>query len=244
MANSGNVFNWSELIPASQWQVYRDGLSALEQRRLRFALGGGYAFSAYSHRWRNTKDLDIYVLPEDREAVVDALTAAGFDDYYEQASYDRSWSYRSIRDGTIIDVLWAMCNHVASVEETWLTLGPELDVRGMRLRLLPVEKLVWLKLYVFQRERCDWPDLLNILFTQGPTLDWGALLAELGQDRLLLGGLLAVFRWMCAAQAQELPKWIWSEVGVNPPLAWTDCWNERQQVAILNGNDWFGPKTS
>ncbi len=235
------ILNWSELIPDPQWHVYRDGLKALVDRGLRFAVGGGYAFSAYALRWRNTKDMDIYVLPDDREAVIDALGAAGFDDYASQSPYDRSWSFRGFRDGTILDVLWAMCNRLTPVKEAWLTSGPELDVRGMRLRLLPVEELIWVKLYVFQRDRCDWPDLLNLLYAQGPVLNWRHLLEQVGEDRRLLGAALALLGWICPARSQELPEWVWEQVGVSRPVGGRDASGDSRRAALLDGRDWFGP---
>jgi hypothetical protein len=45
-------------------------------------LGGAFAMAAYTGRWRNTKDMDLFVLPSQRDAMVQLLTELGFQDYY------------------------------------------------------------------------------------------------------------------------------------------------------------------
>jgi hypothetical protein len=238
---TAEILNWAGLIPDAEWRVYRDGVKSLEDKRIPFAVGGGLAFSAFARRWRNTKDMDIYVLPRDQGAVIAALLSAGFEDYASQSPYDRSWSFRAYRGGSILDALWGMPSHLFWVEPEWLTRGPTLQVQGMRLRLLPLEELLRVKLYVLQRERCDWPDLLNILFVQGPAMDWRRVVAEMGESRGLLGSLLALFGWMCPDRAQELPEWLWREFGIERPPNAPEG-GDLQRVAHLDARDWFGPR--
>jgi hypothetical protein len=236
-----NVFNWSDLIPDEHWQAYREALEAIESRQLKYALGGGYAFSAYAHRWRDTKDLDIYILPHNHEAVIAAMESAGYRDYFSQSPYDRSWSYRGFRDGLIVDALWGMPSHLAWVEESWLTSGPTMGVRGMSLRLLPIEEFLRLKLYVFQRTRCDWPDLLNMLLIQGASLDWQRLLTMLDDDVPLMAAVVTTFAWVCPTQAQGLPEWIWPRLGLHrppSPESGADC----LRASRLCEHDWLGPR--
>jgi hypothetical protein len=247
MINKKNppLLNWSNQLPDAEWRVYRTGLEAIRARDVCFALGGGLAFSAYSLRWRNTKDMDIYILAKDHEAAIAALSDAGFEDYFTRLPYDRSWSHRAVCGEMILDVLWGMPNHLLPVEPAWVDSGPELDVRGMRLRLLPVEVLIWLKLFVFQRTRCDWPDVLNLLYAQGPTLDWRRLVNGLvGDNRRLFGAVLGILAWMCPDRAGELPDWIWEETGVSRPQTDGDGMADRRRVAMLYEKDWFGPSVA
>lgn len=230
----------SELIPEQEWRLHRAVLEAAAARGLPFALGGGLAFSAYSGRWRNTKDMDLFLLPTDREAMIAAVTGGGFDDYYEQEPYDRSWIYRGFRDGVIVDVIWQMANHRAPVDEAWLTRGQEVEVRGFCLKLVPPEEMLFSKLYVVQRTRCDWPDLLNVLSARGPEMDWEHLLRRVGEDAPLLGALVHLFRWMCPERARDLPPWIWRRMGLYEPESGQDG-DDRHRVALLDSRDWFGP---
>src|SRR3954464_5165201 len=154
------------MIPPNEWRIYRQVLTAAEQARIPFAIGGAFAVATYTGTWRNTKDLDLYVLPEYKERMIAMLTGLGFTDYYEKVPYDRWWIYRSTQDDTIIDVIWAMANHRAQIDDLWMS-GPEIDMHGNRVRVLPAEAMLWDKLYIMQRDRCDWPDALNLIYSAG-----------------------------------------------------------------------------
>lgn len=236
------VMDFTGLIPAEEWPLDRAALEAVRRRGLRFALGGGLAFSAYSGRWRNTKDMDLYVLPSDREAMIEAITSAGFVNYYDQEAYDRSWIYRGFQAGNIIDIIWTMPNHRMEVDPIWLTQGEEITMYGVTLRLLPAEELILAKLFVLQRDRSDWPDILNILMARAKGLDWERMLQRLDGDAYLLGGVVNVLRWLCPEQAQALPAWIWSRMGLTGLHLISENQDCRQRAGLLDSRDWFGPE--
>lgn len=243
--NSNHAEDLSDLLPLEEWRVSRQAIHLARDAGLPFAVGGGIAFSAYSRRMRNTKDLDVFVLPRDRDAWVKALTDAGFQDYYPQLAYDRSWIYRGYREGVILDVIWTMPNHRMVVDEQWLTRGREVVVHGERLRTLPLEALLWSKLYVLQRDRTDWPDILNMLDEQVERVDWDRLLARVDGDAALLGGVLSVFRWLCPERAAAIPGRVWEPCGLlarTNPMPEPVCENGRQRAFLLDTRDWFGPK--
>jgi hypothetical protein len=86
------------------------------------------------------------------------------------------------------------------------------------LPLLPAEAVILSKLYVLQKDRCDWPDLLNVLSCRAADLDWRFLIEDMHRDDLrLLGGLLNVFAWMDPAAAGRVPGWVWDRVGISAP---------------------------
>jgi hypothetical protein len=224
------------IVPLEQWRLYQPAIEAALAEGPSFAVAGGLAFSAYSGRIRNTKDIDLCVRPDDRQRMIDHLTQAGFKDYYDQENYDRQWIYRGWKDGGIVDVIWQMANYRTEVDDLWLTRGPEILLHNHRIRLLPPEELIWSKLYVLQRERCDWPDLLNIFHAMGQTLDWNYLLRRIGPDAPVLGGLLNVFGWLCPEQARQFPARLWSLVGLRKPASLPD----QHRVQLLDTRDWFG----
>src|SRR5262245_56540476 len=98
-------------MPKNEWRLHRKAIETARARGLRFALGGGLAFSAYSGRWRNTKDMDLFLHPSTREAMVAAVSSAGYTDYYAVEPYDRTWIYRATQGGVILDLIWTMPNH-------------------------------------------------------------------------------------------------------------------------------------
>ena len=124
--------------------------------------------------------------------------------------YDRGWIYRGNVDDIIVDIIWGMPNRRTEVDLDWVTRGPCLNLQGDRVRVLPPEELIWAKIYVLQRDRSDWPDILNLIFATGPRLDSERLLDRLGEDALLLAAILSVFRWLNPAAANRLPQWLWN----------------------------------
>jgi hypothetical protein len=232
--------DWSIFIEREDLELYRAALHALSATGAPFAIGGGLSFSAYTRRWRFTKDLDLYIRPKDSEQMVAALKSAGFPDLFEKKKYDQGWSFRGHQGEVIVDLLWGMANYKTWVDDVWVTAGPELEFAGHRVRLLPGEEQLWAKLYVLQRTRCDWPDLLNLLHAIGARMDWTHMLDRVGEDVGVLGGLLSVFRWLCPQRSSELPGWVWERVGLakQPPGAGTEA--DGHRAALIGHSNWFG----
>lgn len=225
-----------------QGEIYRRVISKANDRGLRFAIGGGLAVNAYTGLQRNTKDLDIYVTPAGCKAMVEILSLAGLSDYYERSPYDRKWIYRGYADGVIVDVIWAMANQAAEVDEAWLSRGPDVEIAEQRLRLLPPEELLWTKLYVVQRDRCDWPDVLNLIYSKGGVMDWRHLLKRLGDDAALLAGVLSLFAWLCPGRVRTVPGWLWEQLNlIEPPPSATSRECDRHHVGLIDSRPWFIP---
>lgn len=196
---------WSSIVPDEQWKVYLDAIRATRKTGARFLLGGAFGLAGYTGRWRNTKDLDFFVLASDKDKIIDALTKIGFEDYYPTLAYDRHWIYRATRDEVIVDIIWQTPNCRAVVDEHWFERGQPVRLRDEDLAIIPAEELLAIKLYVLQRDRCDWPDLINLLYRTAGELDWDHVLFRMGPDEGLLGGLLQVFNWVAPAEAKKMP---------------------------------------
>jgi hypothetical protein len=227
----------TRLVPPEQWAVYAPLFAEGARRGIRFVVGGGLAVSAYSEHTRNTKDMDLFVREKESGALLEMLQALGFEEYTE-VPYDRTWSYRACRDDAIVDVLWKTLNGKSAVDETWLTKGWQLTVRETPVRLIPVEELMMTKLYILKRNRNDWTDILNLLYSRGEELDWARLLELLGDDRLLLGGVMSIFRWLCPGKATLLPAHIWECLGLFPPVH-SELQVDKGRVALLMAEKWF-----
>jgi hypothetical protein len=229
---------WTAEIPDEQWKVYDDVIVEAQRRGLRFALGGAFSLATYTGHWRNTKDLDFYVLPAERDAMIEVLTFCGLQDYMPVLEYQPHWIYRSHCGDIIIDVIWAMANHRTDVDEAWLTRGPEVNVRGRELHIIPAEELFWGKLYILQRDRCDWPDLLNVINALGPDFDWKYFLGRIGDDVGLLRAVVATFEWLAPSRAQDLPDWLWKQLNLPRPQA-VGCETEATRMNHIDSRPWF-----
>jgi len=194
---------------------------------------------AYAGQLRDTKDIDLYIKCEQREAMIQVLQEAGWTDYYDRLPYDRNWIFRSCRGDAILDVMWAMANQRAQVDDEWLN-GPIAIVRNVTFRLLRPEETLWSKLYVLQRDRCDWPDAMSMLYSIGPELDWEHLLWRMEEDTPLLAGLIATFRWIAPDTCRQFPPRLWQKLGLTEPSEQESTQSE-YRAKLLDGRPWFTP---
>ncbi len=224
----------------NQMTVYRTVMRAAAERKISFAIGGSLAMLHYMGAGpRSTKDLDLYIVPESREAMIGLLAELGFWDYYKQLPYDRNWIYRGFNGDTIIDIIWSMANSRATVDEEWLTLGKEVEFAGETHRLIPIEEMIWSKLYVLQKDRCDWPDILNMIHSVGGAVDWQRLARRTGPDTPLLASVLNVYRWMHCDRDIEFPPPIFHMLA--EPSA--SCTGDTSQLRarLLDSRPWLHP---
>jgi hypothetical protein len=232
---------WCDQIPELQWRVYERVMDELRHARVDFALGGAFALATYTGQWRNTKDIDLYVRPADKERAIDVLVQkGGLTDYYDKLPYDRGWIFRGEEEGTIVDIIWALANHLSSVDDRWIEGGPHLTVRGREVKVIPVEEIIWAKLYVMQRERCDWPDILNLLYFSCDVLDWNHLVERAGDDSALLASVLKLFEWLCPERATHVPAKIWDGVMGRPRSA-SDAAVTPERARRIESRPWFRP---
>ena len=226
-------------IPEADWPTYRAVLQRAGARGLRFAMSGGFASSFYTAMWRNTKDMDLCVVPEDRESMIEATREAGMHDLYDEKPYDRRWIYRSTHDGIIVDIIWRLANMQGDVDAAWTGLGPEVTLYGETLTLVPPEEMIWSKIHVVQRERCDWTDIMNMLYATGARLDWKRLTARLASEQRLLASVLLLFSWVAPGRARAFPEWIWDPLDIARPEEGPDRDDDR--IARLDSRPWFSP---
>jgi hypothetical protein len=226
------------MIPDREWVTYLRAIRGLRQKRIPFMLGGGFAQAVFTGRLRNTKDVDLYIDPGARDATVEVLSSAGFEDYFQQQSYVRNWIYRSHQSGVIVDVIWSMANQRAQVDSLWFERAGSVRLRGEKLAVVPVEEFMWCKLYIMQRDHCDWTDLLNVMYTCGRRLDWEHLIWRVGEDLPLLKAMLLVYGWLGAPEAHNLPASVWRRLEL-PESAPASAGAFRERVRLLDSRCWF-----
>jgi hypothetical protein len=101
---------------------------------------------------------------------------------------------------------------------------------------------MWAKLYVLQKDRCDWPDVLNLLYAAGPELNWEHLFERIAQDLPLLRGMLSVFAWLSPGRALELPEGVWERAQLPAPILPPDPEGTmRRRTERLDTRPWFIP---
>lgn len=230
---------WASLIPDDQWAVFTETTEALRGAGITALLGGAMALATYTQRWRNTKDIDVFIAEADRERAIQIVHQLGFEDYYPQLAYDRSWIFRAFRDGVLFDIIWDLPNHRVDIDKPWFERAQAVRLRNTVHSAVPVEELIRVKLYVMQRERCDWVDVLNVLAGAHQRIDWEWLVRRMGRDLPLLHGVLAIFNWASPARAARLPDWVRAQFAL--PVQDTDDPEaaEVRRVRLFDSRPWF-----
>ena len=230
---------WASAIPDQQWAVYLDAIRATRKTGTRFLLGGAFGLARYTGRWRNTKDLDFFVLKTEKYKVIDALTKIVFEDYFPKLEYDRGWIYRAARDEVIVDTIWQTPNRRSEVDEQWFPRSRKIILKGEELEVIPAEELLAIKLYVLQRDRCDWPDLINLLYTTADSVDWDHVIGRMNNDLQLLVGLLHVFNWVAPSKAAGIPARIRERFSLEPITSAALAAPEQERVRLVDSRSWF-----
>jgi len=223
----------------TQLKTYRGVLEEATSRRIPFAVGGSAALALYCKIVRPIKDLDLYIKPEHAPAMIDVVKQIGLRDYYDQLPYDRGWIYRASSDDVIVDVIWQMANRRTQVDDEWLTHGQEIQIAGQTARLMPLEELIWSKIYVLQRDRSDWPDILNIIDMTADQIDWRRLVSRVGDDTPLLFALLQIYAWLCPETAGRFPEWLQREMRLHNIRRRDGIELTRQRAALLDSRNWL-----
>ena len=129
-----------------------------------------------------------------------------------------------------------MANQRAQVDQIWFERSASVRVRGESLQVLPKEEFLWCKLYIMQRDHCDWPDLLNLLYAVGVRLDWSHLLWRVEEDTPVLQALLLVYKWLCPKAALKLPAGLWRKLARAEKLTGRF---KRNHIRLLDTRAWF-----
>ena len=180
---------------------YVDALRELDRAGARYAVGGGYALAYYTGIQRNTKDLDIFVKPEDHRQVLQVLSDAGYRTEY----FYPFWIAKALSGPDFIDILYNSGNGQARVDDEWFTHGVRAEVLGYETLLIPPEELVWSKGFVMDRDRYDGADIHHVFLSLGDRLDWDRLIRRFkGHERVLLAHAV-LFGYAYPSERGQIP---------------------------------------
>jgi hypothetical protein len=192
--------------PAAEF--YIDALRKLQDTNIPFLLGGAFAFSHYSHVPRDTKDIDVFVKPDDFPRVLDAFERLG---YRTEVPFPH-WLGKIHGDHYFMDVIFNSGNGVARVDDLWFEHAPKTNVLGLIVRISPVEEMIWSKAFIQERERFDGSDVLHLLRETGPSLDWPRLLMRFGDNWRVLLSHVILFGFVYPDKRQNIPGWVMEEL--------------------------------
>ncbi|MDC0722354.1 nucleotidyltransferase family protein [Nannocystis bainbridge] len=191
----------TDLVDPHARAFYVRTMIALTNAEVPFMVGGAYAFARYTSIERHTKDLDIFVLPEDAERTLEVLAAEGFacDMAYPH------WLGKCHCGEDFVDVIFSSGNAVARVDEQWFAHAPRDMVLGQSVLLVPPEEMVWSKAFIMERERFDGADVAHVLRSCADQLDWDRLVERFGEHFRVLLSHLILFGFIYPGEQSKIP---------------------------------------
>jgi len=206
-------------IDAEQAAVFTRWLEVLNECRVPYVVGGGYALYAFTGAWRDTKDLDVFLQPKDVQPALEALGAAGF----ETEVRDRLWLAKVHSPPYLLDLLFAI-RHSKSLEvsDAWFQSCRPARLLGVPTCLLAPEELIATKVYLGNRDRFDGADIVHVIRALKGQIDWARIVDLLkGDDEIILWHLL-LFNYVYPGHVDYLPVELMEQVYERVRAQWAD----------------------
>jgi len=143
-------------------------IHVLQSAGVPFLVGGAYAFAHYTGVYRDTKDLDLFLLQEDVAGALRVLDQDGWRTGY----HPDGWLAKGYKGEYFVDLIFSSGNGVAIVDDAWFEHALPGRVFGQEVQILPAEEMIWSKGFVMERERFDGADVYHLLRAVGAKLDW------------------------------------------------------------------------
>jgi hypothetical protein len=202
-------------------KVYREALGRMAKAGVPFLVGGAYAFARYTGIERCTKDLDVFVRPEDVDRLLGVLADAGF---RTERTFTH-WLAKAHVDDDFVDLIYSSGNGLARVDASWFRHGVEGNVLGHHVRLVAPEEMIWSKSFIMERERYDGADVAHVLRATAEDLDWPRLVSRFGAYWRVLYSHLVLFGFIYPGERARVPLWVMeqlaerlaSELRTSPP---------------------------
>lgn len=186
---------------------YRQVLGILDDTGVPFLVGGAYAFACCTGIERQTKDLDLFLRRHDYERAARALRAAG---YETDMAYPHWLAKVYAGDGSaeFIDLIFNSGNGVTEVDDDWFRHAGEVPLLGRRVKVSPVEEMLWSKAFIMERERYDGADVAHLLRARARDIDWHRLLDRFGAHWRVLFSHLVLFGFIYPDERHLMPGWV------------------------------------
>ncbi len=182
-------------------KVFAEWLSVLNNAGIRYVVGGAFAIHEYTCIWRFTKDLDVFLKPDDLKRALNALSAAGFDTEVR----DPYWLAKTTKEGYLLDLIFNIGNGYVNIDDLWFDSSRTVTIAGVSAKLVGLEELIASKVYVARSDRFDGADILHIIEAVKGDVNWARLLQILKEDDILLLWYLILFSYVYPGRTDYLP---------------------------------------
>ncbi len=190
-------------------EFYKEALEMLNASGCQYMLGGAFAMFQYTGIFRDTKDLDIFCKSSEYPKILKYFASQG----YKTELTDVRWLAKVFHGDYFIDIIFDTVSNICTVDDSWYERATTGYFADVPVKFIPVEELIWCKMYVQNRERNDNADINHILLKYGRNVDWNQLLFRLDTHWHLLLAQLLIFQFVYPADYHEIiPKWLFDEL--------------------------------
>jgi Nucleotidyl transferase of unknown function (DUF2204) len=180
---------------------YRDVIAALRAKRIGLLVGGAWAFEAHTGISGRTKDLDLFLRPRDVEPALAVLEAEG----YRTELTSPVWIAKAFLGHDLVDLIFSSGNGLCTVDDEWFTNAPRASVLGLRMRLIPIEEMIWSKSFLMERDRFDGADVNHLILAAAGRLDGERLLKRFGVHWRVLLAHVVLFDYVFPGRRDLIP---------------------------------------
>ncbi|MBI2864663.1 MAG: nucleotidyltransferase [Chloroflexi bacterium] len=224
-ANRGN--NMKPALLPCEFDVHGRAMQLLNDAEIPYVVAGAYAMYQYTGIWRFTKDLDLFLVPNNVQRAMDLLKHAGYHTKFEA----KHWLAKAIMGDCWVDIIYGFGNWMAPIDEIWIERSSAARILDIPVRVAPLEEVLWMKAYVAHWERYDLADVLHLIQAVRGQLDWAHLVSRFGDHFDVLLYYLTLFTYVYPADRDYIPGWVLThlltrleERQKQAPMADRLCW--------------------
>ena len=189
-------------------EFHRRSVAALHAAEVPFLIGGAYMVEVCGGVSRSTKDFDLYVRPNHVKAALRALARAG---YKTELTFPH-WLAKGMYEGDIVDLIFRAGNGLCEVDDSWFERARDDELLGVPVKHCAPEEMIWMKVYIMERERFDGADIVHILRCCAAAIDWPHLVRRFGPDWRVLLSHLILFGYIYPGERAQIPAAIMEEL--------------------------------
>ncbi|WP_085954923.1 nucleotidyltransferase [Candidatus Korobacter versatilis] len=195
-------------FPPEQESLFREVLTLMNERGIPYAVSGAFALREHTGICRNTKDLDLFLPPQDVPLALDQLRKEGF----ETEVPDPVWLAKAHRDDFFVDLITGMSNGIVTVDNSWIANATPSQILGIPVKVLAAEELLVSKIFIAFRERFDGADIVHLIYGTRGRLKWNRVLELVGENWQLLLWALVLFNYVYPQEASAVPEDVWDSL--------------------------------
>jgi hypothetical protein len=182
-------------------RFYQHTLEILQRAAVPHVLAGAYALAQYTGIARHTKDLDVFVKPEDRDRALKALSDVG----YETEIRFPFWIAKAKYEDAFVDLIYRSPNGIGVVTDEWLARANRCQLLGLQVSVAAPEEILFCKIFILNNDRNDLADVMHLFHSYAERLNWERVLQLCDPYYRVLLSHMILFGFVYPSEKQRLP---------------------------------------